>query len=429
MNWLKKVFAVFMCAMPFAGTAMAVPFVVGAIGGAGVIAGFSIYRSMSPVNMSDALSFFSTCWTCDIFSSVMSTMSTILPRVYSAIGIAILPIMAFLCTVWFAWRLVDGFINTKIEDPWSIASFGSTLFIKLAVVVALLMAPLPRILGDGIITPVFNIGLTLNHAIASDDGFARCMVATAANDATSVSESAMTHGAYSPNLRHSLTCELANVHQMTGLGMAAGWTMLNMAFNAKYMHKLFLGIPIFPNVPIFMAGLLVLVLFFIALVPVPLYFLEVFIKLSMDLIMLPLMLMSWLFSGWKVMPNGKKNIQTIINDVVSGTLGIAAVGVFVTFSVMFMNAVFGAWGGANRLSVAIDQNDSAILLDGLMMRNDSFITILMMGIFISMFMIMTVSLAKTYLNITISQDFYNTAKKNFDVVRNNLKKWYDAIKK
>ena len=429
MNWLKKVFAVFMCAMPFAGTAMAVPFVVGAIGGASVIAGFSIYRSMAPVNMSDALSFFSTCWTCDIFSSVMSTMSTILPRVYGAIGIAIIPIMALLCAVWFAWRLTDGFINAKIDDPWNIASFGTTLFIKLAVVVALLMAPMPRILGDGIISPIFNIGMTLNHAVARDDAFARCMVATAAADAASVSADAAARGAYSPNLRHSLACELANVHQMTGLGMTAGWTMMNMSFNEKYMHKLFLGIPIFPNVPIFMAGLLVLVLFFVALVPVPLYFLEVFIKLSMDLIMLPLMLMSWLFSGWKIVPNGKKNIQTIINDVVSGTLGIAAVGVFVTFSVMFLNAVFGAWGGANRLAMAIDQNDSTILMDGLLLRNDSFITIIMMGIFISMFMIMTVSLAKKYLNITISQDFYDTAKKNFDTVRNNIKKWYAAIKK
>lgn len=428
MNWLKKVFVIFMTAMPFTGSALAIPFAVGAIAGVGVIAGFSIYRNAAPVDMNDAMNFFSTCWTCDMFSSVMSTMSTILPRVYSAIGIAIIPVIIVLGAIWFAWRLVDGFINTKVDEPWSVASFGTTMFIKMGIVAALLAVPLPRILGDGIITPVFNVGLTLNHAITSDDAFARCMVATAAADAVTVG-AVENHGAYSPKLRHNLTCELANVHQMTGLGMTAGWTMLNMSFNEKYMHKLFLGIPIFPNVPIFMAGLLVLVLFFVALVPVPLYFLEVFIKLSMDLIMLPLMLMSWLFSGWKIMPNGKKNIQTIINDVVSGTLGIAAVGVFVTFSVMFLNAVFGAYPGAGRLAAAIEQNDSTILMDGLMLQNDSFITILLMGIFISMFMIMTVSLAKTYLNINISQDFYDTAKKNMNTVVENVKKWYAAIKK
>lgn len=429
MNWLKKVFAACVLAMPFAGTAMAVPFVVGAIGGVAAIAGFSIYRSSVPVNMADAFDFFSSCWTCDMFSSVMSTMSTMLPRVYSAIGIAIIPMIIILCAVWFAWRLFDGFVNSKPDEPWSIASFGTNLFIKVGIVAALLVAPIPRILGDGIITPVFNVGLTLNHAITSDDAFAGCVVATAAADAASASVASANAGAYSPKFRHNLTCELANVHQMTGLGMTAGWTMVNMAFNEKYMHKLFLGVPIFPNIPILMAGILVLVLFFIALVPVPLYFLEVFIKLSMDLIMLPLMLMSWVFSGWKIMPNGKKNIQTIINDVVSGTLGIAAVGVFVTFSIMFLNAVFGAYPGGGRLAAAIEQNDSAILMDGLMLQNDSFITILLMGIFISMFMIMTVSLAKTYLNINISQDFYDTAKKNVNTVVENVKKWYAAIKK
>lgn len=190
------------------------------------------------------------------------------------------------------------------------------------------------------------------------------------------------------------------------------------------------NVPVFPNVPIFFAGLLVLVLFLMALLPVPLYFLEVFIKLSMDLIMLPFMFLSWLFSGWPIFPSGGKNIQTIVNDVVKGTAGIAMVGVFITFAVMFLNAVFGAWGGASRLATALAQNDSYFLMDGLMLRNDSIITILMMGIFITMFMTMIPALVKAlFANVNIPTSFYEGVKKDLDTMWGDLKKWYAAIKK
>ena len=428
MSRLKKFWIIFLSFLPFSAGAVA-PFVVGSIAGLGVIAGFSIYRTMAPVNMADAMNFFSTCWSCQMFSDIMATMSGLLPRVYSAIGRVIIPFAAGLTGVWFAWKLLSGFFNAKVEEPWSLASTFGVHLVKLAVVGAFLLAPLPRILGDVVIEPIFNIGLSLNRAVAGNDEFARCVVATAIADPVSVDERAADAGAYSPKMRHNLACELANVHQMTALGMTAGWTMLNMSFNEKYMHKIMWNIPIFPNVPVFFAGLLILVLFFFALLPVPLYFLEIFIKLSMDLIMLPFMFLSWLFKGWPIFPNGGKNIQQIVNDVVSGTLGIAITGVFVTFSVMFLNAVFGRWGGANALSVALAQNDSQILMDGLMMRNDSIVTIILMGIFIAMFMTMIPALSKTLFNVNISQDFYNTTKKNVNIVWGNVKKFYAAMKK
>lgn len=137
--------------------------------------------------------------------------------------------------------------------------------------------------------------------------------------------------------------------------------------------------------------------------------------------MLPLMLLSWLFSGWAIFPSGGRNIRQIINDVVSGTLGIAMTGVFVTFAIMFLNAVFGNWEGASALKAAMDANDSTILMDGLMMNNDSLVTVILMGIFISMFMTMIPALSKTLFSVNISQDFYNTAKKNVNTIWKNAK--------
>ena len=61
MNRLKKFWIVFLSFLPFGAGAVS-PLIIGGIAGVGAIAGFSIYRSMAPVDMSEALKFFSSCW-------------------------------------------------------------------------------------------------------------------------------------------------------------------------------------------------------------------------------------------------------------------------------------------------------------------------------------------------------------------------------
>lgn len=429
MNRLKKFWITFLSFLPFTAGAAA-PFIIGGIAGVGVIAGFSIYRSTAPVDMNGAYSFFSSCWSCQMFSDIMATMSNILPRIYSALGHLIIPFAVMLSAIWFAWRLVDNFINQKVEQPWSVANTFTTHLLKLAFVSTILVAPLPRLISEIAIEPIFNVGLSLNRAVVHDDQFDACVVATAIADPVSIDERAANRGAFSPKLRHNLACELAGVHQMTGLGMTVGWTMMNMAFDSDYMHQIMWGIPIFPNVIMLFAGLAILVLFFMALLPIPLYFLEIFITLSMDLIMLPLMFLAWLFTGWKISLAGAgKTIRGIIDYVISSTLGLAITGVFVAFAIMFLNAIFGDWAGAPALATALTNNDSKFLMDALMMRNDSLITIILMGIFIAMFMTMIPALAKSLFSVQISTDFYDTTKKNIDIVWKNLKKWYETMKK
>ena len=144
--------------------------------------------------------------------------------------------------------------------------------------------------------------------------------------------------------------------------------------------------------------------------------------------MLPLNLLAWIFNGW-ILPGGKKNIQSIINDVIQGTLGIALTGIFITFAIMFLNAMFGDWNGASALVVALEQNDSTIIMDGLMMRNDSIITIIMMGVFIAMFMTSIPALIKTLFNVEVSDEFFKTTKQNLDITWANLQKIWKVIKK
>lgn len=431
MNIIKKFWIVFISFLPFGAGAVA-PLVLGLAAGVGTLAGFSIYRTAAPVDILDAYKFFSSCWTCQMFSDVVSEMSTILPRVYHGIGAVITQFAIFLTCVYFAWHLVSSYINLKVPDGWDVTGKFGTHIIKLAFISCLLIIPLPRIITSVAIEPVFTIGLSVNHIMTDKNAFTECMVATTLMEnveQSSINNNSETIGAFSPKLRNSLSCEIANVHQLTALGMTMGWTMLNMAFNKKYMHKIMWSIPVFPNVPMFFIGLLILTTFFFALLPIPLYFLEIFVGLSLDLIMLPLMLLSWLFSEWKIFPSGGKTIRGIIDDVVKGSVGIAMSGVFLTFAMMFINAVLGRWNGMTRLQAAMEQNDSNILLDGLLMRNDSLITIVLIGIFLALFMTSIPALSKTLFNASISQKYYDTAKKDVNIMWGHLKKWYGFIKK
>ena len=119
----------------------------------------------------------------------------------------------------------------------------------------------------------------------------------------------------------------------------------------------------------------------------------------------------------------------MIDDVIKAMVGIALTVVFLTFSIMFLNAAFGSWGGANLLQDAITNNDSKFLMDSLMLHNDSLITVILMGIFIAMFMTMIPQLSAKLFNIKISDKYYQTAKKDLNIMWGNLKKWASALKK
>lgn len=430
MTRLKKIWMFFIAMIPISAGALG-PVVIGGLVGVAGIIGVSIWRSNAPVDMQSALEFFSSCWTCQVFSDVMFSMSNLLPGVYNALGRVIIPMSVALLAMFIAWRLVSGFLNAKVDDASKmVGNFGTYVF-KLAILIGVLLMPLPRLITNVLIEPSLSIGTTFDYVISDNDKFSECMIATAIADPVSASSSVAKYGAFSPKLRHQLACEVANIHQLTGLGMTVGWTLAGMAFDRDYMHHILTRIPVFPNVPILAAGLLVLVLFFFALLPIPLYFLEIFIKLSMDLIMLPLMLMSWMFDDedFKIFPKGGRTIRQMIDDVLNAVVGIALTVVFLTFAMKFLNATFGSWSGSDLLQQAIATNDSKYLLDGLMLQNNSLVTIILMGIFIAMFMTMIPQLTSMLFKIKISDKYYDTAKKDITTAWADIKKISKSIKK
>ena len=147
--------------------------------------------------------------------------------------------------------------------------------------------------------------------------------------------------------------------------------------------------------------------------------------------MLPLMLMAWMFDAddFKIFPQGGQTIRKMIDDVMTAIVGIALTVVFLTFATMFLNATFGSWSGANLLEQAILNNDSKIFLDGLMIQNDSLITVILMGIFIAMFMTMIPQLTNMLFNIKISDKYYQNTKKDIQTLWQDIKKVGSSIKK
>lgn len=368
--------------VPFGASAVA-PLAIAIAVAVGGIAGFSIFRSFVPVNIETAMRYFSSCWSCDLFSEILSSLSSFIPKIYNAIGSAMIPMAAGLTFIYFTWLLLSDYIKVKdATNPWQITSTFGVHAIKLAVVVALFAFPLPKFMATTFIEPIMSTGLALSNIarqqIQPDDhSFSGCMVVTAIQD-DSVGEQA-----FAPTLRHNLTCHIAEFHKLTAIGMTTGWTVMNMAFNVRYMW-----LHVFPNIFLILAGFALIIMFLWALLPVPIYFLEVFIGLALDLVMLPFFLLGWLFSEWGIFPKGAngKGIRNIIDDAVKNTCGLALVGLFTGFAVLFLSEAVGDIDGQNALITAIQNNDSIFLMDGLTMNNSSILNLVLSGLFIGMFM-------------------------------------------
>jgi hypothetical protein len=113
---------------------------------------------------------------------------------------------------------------------------------------------------------------------------------------------------------------------------------------------------------------------------------------------------------------------------VKSTFGLALVGLFVGFALMFLNDVVGVMDGTDALTTALQTGDSRYLMEGLKFNNDSVINILMAGLFIGMFMNAIPNLIKKLFARDLTGDFKKAAewKDNIAKFAENVKKGIDA---
>ncbi|MCQ2574602.1 MAG: hypothetical protein MJ156_00675 [Alphaproteobacteria bacterium] len=429
MNFLKKFLVWLGALIPFSAGAIG-PIAIGAIAlGGGLVIGGVVANVTGPTDMTEALEFFSTCWSCQLFSEIMLTMSHLLPKVYSALGTIIIPLIFTILILFVGWRIAKDYFDNTLQDGAKVLSKFGSYAVKIVFVVALLLMPLPRLITSVFIDPAVTLGTSVQYVMPDNNDFAECMVASSVLDANNVNDQ---KDAFSPHLRHQLMCEVAEIHKVTGMGMATGWALLNAAFRIEHMHKVFWNaVPICFNIPMALIGLLIVVLYLFAILPVPFYFLEIFIKLSMDLIMLPLMLLAWLFDkeNWAIFPQGGQTIKKMVEDTVKGVIGIAITVVFLTFSVKFIDGAFSDSGSVSALQTAFETGDSEYLIQGMLMHNDSLITVALVGVFFAMFMHYIPQLVNSLFKMKVSDKYYQTAKKDLKIMFENTKKIFTKLKK
>jgi hypothetical protein len=121
-------------------------------------------------------------------------------------------------------------------------------------------------------------------------------------------------------------------------------------------------------------------------------------------------------------------VKSIIDDVVKSTFGLALVGLFVGFALLFLNDVIGVMDGEDALTTALQTGASMYLMEGLKFNNDSIINILMAGLFIGMFMNAIPNLIKKLFAMDLTGDFKKAAewKDNIAKFAENVKKGIDS---
>ena len=139
---------------------------------------------------------------------------------------------------------------------------------------------------------------------------------------------------------------------------------------------------------------------------------------------------SWLFKGWAISLDGAgKTIRGIIDDVINGALGLGLTGVFISFCIKILDKFFDSSTGIVTAIDLIKANNTDKLVDTVLNGDSGFVSMLLMGAFIAMFMSSIPALAKTLFNVEISQEFYNDAKNNVKKIWANGKKMWESLKK
>ncbi|MDR0448906.1 MAG: hypothetical protein LBG89_00385 [Rickettsiales bacterium] len=369
----------------------AVPAAVVALGAAAVgTAGFAIYRSFSPTDTAAAFDFFSSCWTCRIFSGTTGALSDSAGVIYANLGEFVALLAIVLTPLFMAWKVLGGYLSAEPNtDAFKLGGGMGLHLVKLAFVSMLLLFPLPQLISKTAVEPVMNIALSFQDAFgeANTPGSTRmdaCLVASIA-----IENPENNKGIFGSGFKNKMRCSIAGLHEFTATGMTAGWLLANSAFDAKNMYKAAGMVPIFPNMGMLIMGFLLLAVYFWIIMPIALAFLEFVVKFAIDMIFLPLTLLTWLFKGNPLWDTKDEDMMSIITDIVKLAAGLGLIVVFLGFALMMTGYALSGETMANMGAAFMANNPDLVL------NNDSAaLSLLFVGIFIAMFMTMMTELIK-----------------------------------
>ncbi|MCL2629878.1 MAG: hypothetical protein FWD33_04330 [Alphaproteobacteria bacterium] len=381
------------------GTASAIPWaiIVPIAGALGIV-----YRNFVPTNTALAFNFFSSCWTCRIFSGVTNALSNAAATVYSNLGEFVAILAVVLTPIWFAFVLLGKFVSSNPEtnaiDGWKIGTGFGLHILKLVFISALLLMPLPQLVTRTAIEPAMNIALSFQRVLSEADTensvkFDACLIASVALENPQHNQ-----GLFSMGFKNKMRCSIASLHSLTATGITAGWLLFNSAFDVNHMYKFKDTVPFFPNIGMILMGFILIIVYLWIILPIALVFLEFVMKLAIDMIFLPMTLLGWLFKGNKIWEVKDTDVQEIITGVIKMAVSLGLVMIFMGFALMLTGYALGGEGSMAALGQAFMNNDARAIIGQDSFINSATMNLVMIGLFLAIFITTMTKLIQNLVN-------------------------------
>jgi hypothetical protein len=289
----------------------------------------------------------SYCWSCPLFRLMYNISSSYAIAEYEFIKPAALKLLIIGFAFWILYFTFNA-LNPlgKIMSP---GEYGETIYKNFAVAsfsAFLLTAASPTVIYEYGITPIISLGVQYSKDVLETTGVKIDLKNCRASQVKDIplfktenGEEKKYEQAFSDEAKNELTCLIEGFSSLQSRYMTVGKYLMQYSFNPAYSQSFF-------NPGMFIAGFIVMLLFATILMTFPLILLSAFFNLSIVCLMMPLLVVSWVFDYTK------KYVTTAIEIVIQATLTIVFLSIISAYLVTGMQTVYT---GGNKGSDAISK--------------------------------------------------------------------------
>ncbi|MBN2676128.1 MAG: hypothetical protein JXR30_02640 [Alphaproteobacteria bacterium] len=231
------------------------------------------------------------CWSCPYVLQLLDMFSFVSLSVFEHMGQAMVKLMGAVFVLWIAYKVAASFFGLSVLDESFLSKSLLPKFFAMIIVVPLLYAPTPKLIFNYIVEPIVDLGAAYGKKamtlVSGKDMTGVCLFQYAGSEYTKTTE-----GAFSPSFRQTLTCLISQNHQINALGIALGTTLFMEA--TAFKNSWLLGL--LPNFGMLLAGLIIALGYFAALVAFPFFVVEALFNIGFVLAFLPFLLFSFVAS-------------------------------------------------------------------------------------------------------------------------------------
>ena len=359
-------------------------------GAAGVVAGAGVgLLGDSIVSTSYAVN--SLCWSCGYILQLIDIFSFISLSIYKSIGNSILILMFVMVFLWIVYRVITGFFGL---NPPDISFFNESLlpkFFAMIFVIPLLLSPTPEFIYNYMVEPLVDLGATYGkrsmEIVSGKDQSLSCIMNYAGSEHTKTETAG-----FSPSFRQTITCLTQQNHELNALGIAVGLTVFTESF--KFGSSWI----IIPHLGMFLAGALIWIGYFGAMIAFPFILVEALFEIGFVLAFLPFVLLSFVVS------RGKEKIEILedsfgrsVSMLKEASLTLLFLPFFLSIShLIFQTSLSSEMIGYDKLIPAIERGDTDTILSLVNFGSKSMLMLCFLSLLTLMLLLSSKTVAKWF---------------------------------